>query len=424
MSEEKYKFPRQWQSKLLSLLITNGAQIVSEGLVKAEYFERPSHVSIATVVLGLYEKYGVPLTFNAVKEALREAASEEEFPKVSKSLKQLHRSLKEIEEKLIVDQVKRFASHQAIKSAAREAMTLLDDDNVEEIDKVWTTALQVGKGSGVGEERLYFSSFNERNKKRNEKPEVLHTLIKPLDEILADGGFGRKELNVFLGLPSGGKSFALDHIAKAAIIQKKKVIFYTLEMSWDKVASRLDASFAGVELRDLRNQTSKVHKKLERLKRQFGDTLIIKEYPASFASVSTIRNHIINTKMTGFNPHVIIVDYINLLKRDDSFDSTYKGLGDVYIQLRSLIQEFDIWGVTAAQSNRAGFDAELITMKDIGESFEGAMHSDVIITVNRTEEEKQNEMMRLYMAKNRNELDSITLKIHTNFKKGSFYRRG
>lgn len=423
MKTERYPFPKKWQAKLLGLLIVNGSQIVNEGLVKPEYFESPHHSNIAEVVIGLYEKYGVPLTFSAVKEALRDSLNKGAFKKTVRELDKLKTKIKEIEEKLIIDEVRKFAQHQSIKISLRESMELLEQNRIDQMEQMWQKAFIVGKERGAGDESFYFSSFAERNKRRMERPETISTLITNLDMLLADGGFNRGELNVFLGLPGSGKSFALDWIAKAAIVQRKKVIIYTLEMSADRVAGRLDASFSGVEIRELRNQPTKIQKKLKHFRQLYGDSLLIKSFPAKTASVQTLRSHLLEKKMQGFEPEVIIVDYINLLKRNPEIESSYQGLGDVYIELRSLVQEFNLWGITAGQSNRAGFEAKIITMKDIGESFEGAMHSDVIITLNQNEDEKQKGMMRLYLAKNRNELDSKTIPIQTNFSKGSFYRR-
>jgi len=111
-----------------------------------------------------------------------------------------------------------------------------------------------------------------------------------------------------------------------------------------------------------------------------------------------------------------------LLGRAEKTDS-YRGLGDVYIALRGLMQEFNVWGITAAQSHRSRFNSELITMKDIAESFEGAMHSDTIITLNETDAEHQKGRMRLYLAKNRNEVSGRIIPIQTDFARGSFYTR-
>jgi replicative DNA helicase len=426
MSDAKYAFPRSWQSRLLAYLIIDGSKLITEKLIKPEYFASIHHATIASTAIDLYEKHGVPLTFAAIKEAIRaEAGEEDDTRKVMRSLGDLPRSIKPIEEKLILERVRKFAQHQAIKISVRQSIDLLESDDIVGIEKSWNEAMQVGRQNGAGQEIKFFSSFKERRKRFLLKPDVIGTLITPLDAVLEAYGIHRKELVVLLGLPSSGKSFGLQHMAKAAVIQKKNTVAISLEMSAQKYSARLDASFTGVEIRELRDNIDRVERKLNRFERQFGDRLIIKEYPAGTVSVAGLRSYLLNLKLRGFDPEVLIVDYINLLGRSTDIDAenTYKGLGNVYVELRALAQELNMWCITAGQSNRAGFEAELVTMKEIGESFEGAMHSDVIITLNRTQEEKDKGLMRLFIAKNRNELDSIIIPISTNFAKGSFYKR-
>jgi len=418
----RYPFPIQWQLKLLALMINNGATFVSEDLIKSEYFENPHHGTIASTVIKLYKKYGTALTYGAVKQAINKTVDKDEFNEIKRVFKKLKKPIKEIEEKLITDQVKRFARHQEIKSAIRSGIDLLEKDDLEALETKWMNALSVGKRSTAISSQFFFSSFDKRHKRRMKVPEVLGTLIPELDELLHDGGFHRGELNVFLALPGHGKSFALDHMAKAAVLQKKKVVFYTLEMSADKAAGRLDAAFSGVEIKNLRLKHKRISKKLEYYEKKFGDSLLIREFPAKSLSVGMLRSDLLSLKLQGFKPDVIIVDYINILGRSSNDDS-YRNLGDVYIDLRGLAQEFNIWCITAGQSNRGGFKSELITMKDIGESFEGAMHADVIITLNRLQAEKKSKTLRLYLAKNRNEIDNITITIQTAFHRGLFYKR-
>lgn len=424
--KETYPFPKSWQKKLLAIFITSGARIAAEGLIKSEYFERPLHGQIAELVINLYSKYGVPLTYEAVRVAVKNKFKDtDDQQQCFAFLDKLEKvKIRDIERELITDQVKRFASHQAAKIALHNSVSLLEADNLDELRKQWEKAFLVGRGQGIGEEIEYFSDIKQRSQRRTEKIEIIATLIPLLDIHLNSGGFNRKELNVFLGLPGTGKSFALDWVAKAAILQKKKGIFYSLEMSVDRVAARLDASFSGVEIRELRDKEVTVAKKLGGMQRRYGDALIIKSYPAQSVGISAIRNHIIEKKMTGFNPDFIVLDYINLLARDENRSaSMYKGLGDVYIGLRALCQEYNLWGITAGQSRRASYDAKLITMKDISESFEGAMHADVIISLNQTETEHQKGILRLFLAKNRNEISGKVFSIRTNFSKGTFYTR-
>ena len=64
----------------------------------------------------------------------------------------------------------------------------------------------------------------------------------------------------------------------------------------------------------------------------------------------------------------------------------------------------------------------MLTQKEIAESFQGAMHSDTIISLNQTADEYGQERMRLHLAKNRNAVSSKTITIYTQFRKGSFYK--
>ena len=155
----------------------------------------------------------------------------------------------------------------------------------------------------------------------------------------------------------------------------------------------------------------------------FGDNLLIKEYPAGIANVATLRAHIASLRMAGFTPDVVCLDYINLLAPPTRSDSRYEGLGQVYVDLIGLAKEYDLWMFTAAQSNRTGFESNLITMQVIAESFQGAMHSDVIISLNRDDEESNREYIRLYIAKDRNGVDKKVIGGYTNFRRGSFWKR-
>ena len=418
----KYPFNKIWQKKLLSLLIVDGAVLVSEKLVKADYFEQPQHVIIASAVLKLYKLYGSSLTFPAVKQYLRKQIdNKSDFKKVVRILNKLKTKIKPVERKLIIDQVATFARHQAFKQVIRDSIELLEKNDLETLEKKLLYALAVGKQRSASILHNYFADFAERNRRRNIPTDVIHTLIPALDSFLNARGFNRRELNVFLSGTSGGKSFALDHIAKAAVLQKKKVIIYTFEMGADLVAARLDAAFTGLEIRELKNKPVTISKRIRKFRKIYGDAILIREFPSRTLDVAGLRADLLSLRLQGYTPEVLIVDYINLLGRDSGKKDSYASLGNVYIELRGLVQELNMWGITAAQSNRGAFKNDIIQMDDIAESFEGAMHSDIILSLNRTAGEKDRNRLRIYLAKNRNELDNKVIPIHTDFKRGLFY---
>jgi hypothetical protein len=84
--------------------------------------------------------------------------------------------------------------------------------------------------------------------------------------------------------------------------------------------------------------------------------------------------------------------------------------------MRGLAQENECCVWTASQTNRSGLNAEVITMEAISEAFNKCFVADFICTISRTIEDKQNNLGRMFIAKNRNGPDGIVfpLKMDTS----------
>ena len=69
--------------------------------------------------------------------------------------------------------------------------------------------------------------------------------------------------------------------------------------------------------------------------------------------------------------------------------------------MRGIAQEHKcpIW--TVSQTNRTGYNAELVTMESISEAFSKCFVADFIFTLSRTTEDKNNNTGRFFVAKNR-----------------------
>ncbi len=279
-----------------------------------------------------------------------------------------------------------------------------------------------GKGHGIGS--FYFSSVSTRIERRRRPPNILRSLIPPLDACLKYGGFSRQSLTFFVGLLGTGKSFALLHMAMASVLQRHKTIYYSLEMSEEELEDRLDSAFAGVKTYDLRENAEQVARALELRKRLFGDNLLIQCLPAGVTKVSDIRAHLVLAAREHFVPDVIVVDHLGLLQSEIlSREGRHRDLGAISVDLKGLSRQHDLWVISAAQANRLGYQAELLTNEHTAHSLEGPQNADYVITINRNMEEKADGKARLYLAKDRNGIDSKIIPIHTNFPKGALYSR-
>lgn len=421
--QEKYPFSPLFQRKLATYVLMEAPFLLLQGVVRPEYFEDPFLDIILQRASAYLETVDTPTTPAILKDLLEPETSPEDWPFFEKMLSRLARPLSKTDQVYVLSVATDFARTQNYKVVLAQAIEYLKQGNLKSLDQSLERAMVFGKDMSGGLGSHYFQDVEKRLSNRDKPPDVIKSLIRGLDESLGDGGYGRGELHVFAALPSAGKSFALAHLAKVAIIQRKKVVYYTLEMSEAKVSARLDASFSGVLISELRTHRTQVKEEIQKIGRQYGESLVIKQFPAGICRVSDLRTHLYHLRLQGFETDVIIVDYINLLATSGARGQRHRDLGQVYIDLRGLAQHPECWVFTAAQSNRGGYDSALLTMKSLAESFEGAMHADTVVTLNRTDEEAQREYMRLYIAKDRDGIDKRLIPMHTNYSKGSFYRK-
>ena len=183
----------------------------------------------------------------------------------------------------------------------------------------------------------------------------------------------------------------------------KTVIQYTLELQDTIIASRYDSCLTGYPLSELHNFKEEIYEEIK----DMAGSLIIKEYPTKSASTNTIRAHLSRLVKRGINPGLIIVDYADLLRPVIVRKEKRNELESIYEELRALSTEFScpIW--TASQTNRSGLNAEVITMEQISEAFNKCFVADFIFSVSRTIEDKQKNLGKIFIAKNRNGPDGM-----------------
>ena len=296
-----------------------------------------------------------------------------------------------------------FCKKQKLKEALIKSVDLIKSSSFDEVSKIIDGALKLGSDNSFGYE--YLADFEKRFLKKARDP--VTTGWKGIDDI-SKGGLGKGELGVVVAPTGAGKSMVLVHLGAQALKEGKNVLHYTLELADTVVAGRYDSAITGVELKNLAVFKEKIYDEIKDLKGK----LIVKEYPTRSASIQTIKNHIDKLRRRDFVPDMIIVDYGDLIKPEFSKrDEKRHQLETIYEELRGLAQESEcpIW--TASQTNRSGLNAEVITMESISEAFNKCFVADLIFTVSRTIEDKNNNQGRIFVAKNRNGPDGLVYPI-------------
>lgn len=296
-----------------------------------------------------------------------------------------------------------FCKKQKLKEALIKSVELIKSSSFDEVSKVIDNALKLGSDNTLGYD--YLADFEARFIKKARNP--ITTGWRDIDEI-SKGGLGKGELGVVVAPTGAGKSMVLVHLGAQAVKAGKNVLHYTLELADTVVGGRYDAAITGVELKNLAVFKEKIYDEI----REIGGKLIIKEYPTRSASIQTIKNHIEKLKRRDFSPDMIIVDYGDLIKPENSRkDEKRHQLETIYEELRGIAQicECPVW--TASQTNRSGINAEVITMESISEAFNKCFVADFIFTVSRTVEDKNTNQGRIFVAKNRNGPDGLVYPI-------------
>ncbi len=171
-----------------------------------------------------------------------------------------------------------------------------------------------------------------------------------LDEYTA--GFQNSELIIIAGRPSHGKTaFAMNIARNAAVIHKKSVAIFSLEMSYRELILRLLSSEARVDSKRLKTgkttneEWSRVANSYHRLK----TNIYIDD--SSELSILELRAKARRLKLD-YGIDMIIVDYLQLVKGMNNAERRDLEVAYVSRGLKALAKDLDIPVVACAQLNR------------------------------------------------------------------------
>jgi len=416
-----FKFDRSFQIMILGLMHQSyDFLILAQSIIKPEYFADEILSWYFLRMRDYYLDYQMRASVDVLRNELlkacrarpRPSIQEADVPAYQEVFKTLQVPVPDVD--YIVKEVTTFCRHQAIKAAVLEAPTLLQQEKFEEIESLIRGAVSVGVNvMDLGCQ--YFVDWPERLRRRREMAQlqVMPTGITDLDKIIG-GGIKPKQVGIWMAPTNRGKTIALMQCGKMAITRQRKVVHYTLEMSADAIGERYDASFSRISMDQLADEEALLASRLERYGRMFGNSLLIKEYPTKQVGTSIIRSHLMQCMGMGFEPDLILVDYLDLLTPPRHYKEKRDELTAIAEELRGLSVEMErpIWSATQAQ--RAAISLETHTEEHVSEDIGKMNIADIVITINQTKEEVDTGTMRLFVAKNRNGAKYRTVEINTN----------
>jgi replicative DNA helicase len=424
----KFLFDREFQCKIIKLMHQDFSFLtLATSVVEASFFEDKVLIRFFQIICEYYKEYGKCTTKTAIiNEIEKDYASGRIKDELILKFKELYDELEEpvTDAEYIKDEVIRFCRRQATRKAMLECASLTDSEDESVWDKIYSKIGEaVRVGTDANDQGLhYFRDYDDRIKQREAGDDriIIPTGMPDIDGFLK-GGPRSGQIGFFMAGSSVGKSLALSHVGKRAVTGGFKVVHYTLELSALEIADRYDACLAHVPFQSLIGNSTKISSELGKMHDKYGDSLVIKEYPTKSASVATIESHLINLINSGFKPHMIIVDYLDLLKPTTNYNDLYADLGSITGELRGLGAKYNCVVWTATQTNRSGYAMEIVDMEQVGDSLQKMMIADIVLAICMNKEERANNRARIFIAKNRNGPAKIERPIATDYERMRFY---
>ena len=419
-----YRFSSNIQRGIIYLLKNNHDFFTQiSPLVKAEYFEYPIHGKIYNTILKHYNDYlTLPIDDFILEDIKKERNSNIKISEYKEELEDINEidpeSVKNKE--FILDLVEDFAKKEALTEAIKSSVVDLKRGNYGSVENNIREALTVSRQIDVGQN--YFLDVSDRFKRLYETSDtdkdIFMTMVPSLNKA-TEGGLQRREIGMVVAPPGVGKSLYLANQCIQSLMENRKVLYVTLEMSEDRVAQRLDSIASLVSQRHMKTDPLSLIKVKERLKifrNKFSGDLMIKELPSGSTSVHGIRALLgILRNHERFEPDVVIVDYIGLLKYSDKGMAKYDAMEQIVADLRGVAQEYDCVVWTATQTNRQGRNVRLISDSELGDSYGQIRPVDLAVSLNQTREEYEKGEMRLYAMKVRNGHSFFTVPLSINY---------
>ncbi len=111
---------------------------------------------------------------------------------------------------------------------------------------------------------------------------------------------------------------------------------------------------------------------------------------------------------------MVVVDYADLMASSHRTKDPIENSKQIYTELRAIGFEENVAMLTATQTNREGHKSTVAKMDHVAEDFNKIRIADLVISINKTEEEAARNEARLYFAASRNQESGFTVVIRQN----------
>lgn len=339
--------------------------------------------------------------------------------------------INQVDRDVAIDLITQFFVEQKTKlhlSEAAESIHERDFSRISELIQKLQKSVNFSLNLDIGLDGV--EDTEEALRRLNESMKAIPSSISDINAHTAnetsEGGWYRKALSVFMGMPNVGKSILLANEAAYAFQAGYNVLYVTLELAEELVWERIAANITDIPMGTIRtSEADYVQDLLKQNKIDNADSvgnIFVKKLPTTTTAVEidNLIQEIMRTK--GVQIDLLVVDYIGIMKpakRASSFkeQSLYTSGKEVAEQLRDLGAIYEMSVLTASQFGREGYENNQASMKHTAGSAGLNDTADIMVTINRDPYLKEHSMFLHSILKNRFGPNSISFisKVDYNF---------
>ncbi len=394
-----------FQLKILNLIITDKlfAQSIIDS-IQSKYFDNQYFKLIMQMMKEYYEKYQSVPSFEGIEQLTQlEISSEMAKKYVIDMLKEIKEASFE-DHLFIKEKTVKFCKQQELKKAIRKVETILEKGEFESYDRC-EEYIRDAISIGEGDEGTVEVFQNLEDVLKDDYRHPIPTGIDGIDNLL-NGGLAKGELGVILAPTGVGKTTILTRFANTAFNMGYNVLQIFFEDNPKIIQRKHFTCWTGIEPQKLSENKEKVLSKADEMKKN-GGKLILKKLASDEFNITQIKNQIRKITSEGVNLDIVVLDYIDCVIPDRSFNDEWKGEGSVMRKYEAMCHELNLVGWTAAQGNRSSIASEVVTTDQMGGSIKKAQVGHVIISVAKTLQQKELGLATIAITKSRLGQDGI-----------------
>lgn len=359
--------------------------------VKVEYFPDSDHQLVFSLIKGFFSKYNACPSIQALIVELteKENISTQTAEKAEAIIKTLHTS-EVCNFDWLLDQTEKWCQERALYIALLKSIAVFQGKEAgsrASIPGMLTESLSVCFDPSIGHN--YWDDASSRFDYYHDKLERIPFAIDMLNKV-THGGFAKKTLNIFVAGTNVGKTLLMCSLAADNMRLGHNVLYVTAEMSQMEISKRIDSNILNIKINELEDvDKPQFLSKLALARKRASGILAVKEYPNGKVSASDIKELVAELKLKqGFIPDVVYVDYLGICS-----SSSFKSREDKYgfgkavaEEMRAMSIETNTCVITAAQTNRSGYNNTDPDIDVTAESFGVPMTGDFLGIIITTEE--------------------------------------